>query len=141
MSERVGEVTAHRRFSALALGAFAAGSLLLAGIGLYGLLAFNVAERSREIAVRLALGARPPAIVWMVVGDGLKLVSIGVVLGIAIALAAAGAVDSFLYRTERHDLVAFGGVPVVLLVVALVACLLPAYRASRVQALTALRAE
>ena len=70
MDDRLGESVAPRRFSAVTLGGFAAGSLLLAGIGLYGLLAFNVAERRREIAVRLALGAEPPAIVRMVVGRG-----------------------------------------------------------------------
>jgi ABC-type antimicrobial peptide transport system permease subunit len=125
----------------MTLGAFAAGSLLLAGIGLYGLLAFRVAERRREIAVRLALGAKPPAIVRMVVAQGLALVCIGLVLGVTLALAAARAVDGFLYRTERHDAIAFGAVPVVLLAIALIACALPAYRASRVQSLAALRAE
>ena len=110
---------APRRFSALTLGAFAAGSLLLAGIGLYGLLAFSVAERRREIAVRLALGAAPPEIVRLVVGQGLKLVSIGLVLGVAAAYAVARTIDSFLYRTETHDLVAFGTVPAVLAVIAL----------------------
>jgi ABC-type antimicrobial peptide transport system permease subunit len=141
MADKVAEVAAPRRFSAATLGAFASGSLVLAGIGLYGLLAFGVAERRREIAVRLALGAEPGAIVRMVVGQGLKLVSLGVALGVAVSLGAAGAVDSFLYRTGSRDIVAFTAVPVVLLAVALVACLLPAYRASRVRSLAALRAE
>jgi putative ABC transport system permease protein len=137
MNELTAEVVAPRRFSAMTLGAFAAG----AGIGLYGLLAFRVAERRREIAVRLALGAKPPEIVRMVVAQGLTLVSIGLVLGVTIAFAAAGAVDGFLYRTERHDAIAFAAVPVVLIGIALMACALPAYRASRVQSLAALRAE
>ena len=141
MTDRVAEVVAPRRFSMAAVGAFAAGALLLAGIGLYGLLAFSVAERRREIAVRLALGAEPAEIVRMVVSQGLRLVSIGLVLGIAVAFSAAGAVDSFLYRTGHHDAVAFAAIPVVLTAIALIACLLPAYRASRVQSLTALRAE
>jgi predicted lysophospholipase L1 biosynthesis ABC-type transport system permease subunit len=141
MADRVAEVAAPRRFSAATLGAFASGSLVLAGIGLCGLLAFGVAERRREIAVRLALGAEPGAIVRMVVGQGLKLVSLGVALGVGVSLGAAGAVDSFLYRTGSRDAVAFTAVPVVLLTVALVACLLPAYRASRVRSLAALRAE
>ena len=141
MTDRLDELVAPRRFSMAAVGAFAAGALLLAGIGLYGLLAFSVAERRREIAVRLALGARPPEIVRMVVRQGLALVAIGLVLGVAVAFSAAGAVDSFLYRTGSRDIVAFGAVPIVLTVIALVACALPAYRASRVQPLTALRAE
>jgi predicted permease len=141
MTERVAEIVAPRRFSMAAVGAFAAGALLLAGIGLYGLLAFSVAERRREIAVRLALGAEPTEIVRMVVSQGLTLVSIGLVLGVAVAFSAAGALDSFLYRTGRHDAVAFGAVPILLTIIALAACALPAYRASRVQSLTALRAE
>jgi predicted permease len=141
MDDRLAEVVAPRKFSAITLGAFAAGSLLLAGMGLYGLLAFSVAERRREIAVRLALGAEPPEIVRMVVRQGLTLVSIGLLVGVAVAFAAAGAVDSFLYRTARHDVVAFAVVPITLVAIALVACALPAYRASRVQSLTALRAD
>ena len=141
MSNRVAEVVAPRRFSAVILGGFAAGSLLLAGIGLYGVLAFGVSERRREIAVRLALGAKPREIVRMVVGHGLRLVSIGGVLGVGAAYVGASAVGSFLYRTDSRDAVAFGTVPILLLVVGLLACLLPAYRASRVQSLTALRAE
>jgi predicted permease len=141
MSDRLADVVAPRRFSAVTLGSFAAGSLLLAGIGLYGLLAFTVAERRREIAVRLALGAEPMEIVRLVVSQGLKLVCIGVVLGVAAAYGAAGTVDAFLYRTGSRDIVAFGAVPVLLLAIALVACALPAYRASRVQSLTALRAD
>jgi predicted permease len=141
MDELTKEVAAPRRFTAMTLGAFAAGSLLLAGIGLYGLLAFRVAERRREIAVRLALGAKPPAIVRMVVAQGLRLVAIGLALGVTAAFAVAGTVDSFLYRTERHDAVAFGAVPFVLLAIALIACALPAYRAARVESLTALRAD
>ena len=116
-------------------------ALLLAGIGLYGLLAFGVSERRREIAVRLALGAEPAKIVRLVVRQGLTLVAIGLVLGVCAAYAVATTVDSLLYRTESHDLVAFGAVPVLLAIIAVAACLLPAYRASRVESITALRAE
>jgi ABC-type antimicrobial peptide transport system permease subunit len=137
----VGDGVAPRRFSALTLGGFAAGSLLLAAIGLYGLLAFNVAERRREVAVRLALGAKPSTILRMVVGDGLRLVSIGLVAGALASYAAARAVASFLYQTESHDLVTFGTVAAVLVLVTLTACALPAYRASRVAPIAALRAD
>jgi putative ABC transport system permease protein len=139
MDERLGDVVAPRRFSAMTLGAFAIGSLLLAAVGLYGLLVFNVSERVREIAVRLALGAEPRAVLRMVVGHGLKLVSVGLVLGIVASYAVARTVASFLYETESHDLVTFGLVPIVLLVVALVACALPAYRASRLDPAPVLR--
>jgi len=141
MLDRVGDVVAPRRFSAMTLGAFATGSLLLAAIGLYGLLVFNVRERIREIAVRLALGAEPAAILRMVVGQGLKLVSVGLVAGVIASYGVARAVDSLLYQTESHDLVTFGAVPVVLVLIALMACALPAYRASRVDPARILRTE
>jgi len=141
MDDRVGEAVAPRRFSVMTLGAFAGGALLLAAIGLYGLLAFGVRERRREIAVRLALGAEPRAIVRLVVGQGLKLVSIGLFAGVAASYIVARAVASLLYQTESHDVVTFVSVPVVLAGIALVACALPAYRASRVEPLSALRAE
>jgi putative ABC transport system permease protein len=141
MDDRVGDVVAPRRFTVMTLGAFAAGALLLAAIGLYGLLAFNVAERRREIAVRLALGAEPPAILRMVVGQGLKLVALGLLVGGAASYAGARAVGSLLYQTESHDLATFGTVPLVLTLIALMACALPAYRASRVQPISALRSE
>jgi predicted permease len=141
MADRVGDVVAPRRFSTLTLGGFATGSLLLAAIGLYGLLAFSVAERRREVAVRLALGATPSAILRMVVGNGLKLVAIGLAAGALASYGVARAVASFLYRTESHDLVTFGAVPFVLVLVALTACALPAYRASRVAPAVALRGD
>jgi putative ABC transport system permease protein len=141
MEERISDSLAPRRFSAMTLAAFAGGALLLAAIGLYGLLAFSIAERRHEIAVRLALGAGPPAIVRMVIGHGLKLVSLGVIAGAVAALAVANAAASLLYGTERYDTVTFATVPLVLVTIGLMACALPAYRASRVESLVALRAE
>jgi putative ABC transport system permease protein len=141
MTDRIGEVVAPRRFSVVTLASFASGSLVLAAIGLYGLLAFSVRERRREIAVRLALGAEPRSIVRMVVSQGLRLVSIGLFVGVVASYLVARAVASLLYQTESHDLVTFAAVPVVLALVALVACAVPAYRASRVEPLAALRAE
>ena len=114
---------------------------MLAAIGLYGLLAFSVRERRREIAVRLALGAEPHTIVRMVVSQGLKLVSIGLVVGVVASLLVARALASLLYQTGSHDLVTFATVPVVLALIALIACAVPAYRASRVEPLGALRAD
>ena len=141
MNERVGNVVAPRRFSMLTLGAFAAGSLLLAAIGLYGLLVFGIRESRREIAVRLALGADSSSIVWMIVSQGLKLVTLGLVVGIAASFGVARAVASLLYETSGYDLVAFSAAPIVLVATALLACALPAYRASRVDPTTALRTE
>ena len=141
MEDRLGESVAPRRFSVLTLGGFAAGSLLLAAIGLYGLLAFNVAERRREIAVRLALGAERQAILRMVVGRGLKLVAIGLVAGAVASFWTARALTSLLYQTETHDALTFASVPVVLLLISLAACALPAFRASRVEPISSLRGE
>ena len=141
MVDRVGDVVAPRRFSAMTLGAFATGSLLLAAVGLYGLLAFNIRERVREIAVRLALGAQRGAILRMVVGQGLRLVSVGLAAGLVASYGAARAAASFLYQTESHDLVTFATVPIVLVLIAVVACVLPAYRAARVDPATVLRGE
>jgi putative ABC transport system permease protein len=141
MADRMSDVTAPRRFSAMTLGAFAGGSLLLAATGLYGLLAFMVRERRREIAVRLALGAEPRRILHMVVGRGLKLVSVGLLAGVVASHFMARAVQSLLFQTESHDLVTFATVPLVLATIAIIACALPAYRASRVEPLGALRAD
>jgi putative ABC transport system permease protein len=112
MEDRLGASVAPRRFSVVTLGAFAMGALLLAAIGLYGLLAFSVAVRRREIALRVALGAEPPAILRMVVGRGLKLVVLGLTVG---ALASSGVtrvLTSLLYQTDTHDAVTFAVVPV-----------------------------
>jgi putative ABC transport system permease protein len=141
MAERMSDLAAPRRFSAMTLGAFAGGSLLLAATGLYGLLAFMVRDRRREIAVRLALGAEPRRILHMVVGRGLKLVSLGLFAGAVASYFLARVVQSFLFQTESHDVMTFATVPLVLATVALVACALPAWRASRVEPLGALRAD
>jgi predicted permease len=141
MVDRVGEMVAPRRFSAMVLGGFAAGSLLLAAVGLYGVLVFTVNERAREIAVRLALGAQRVEILRMVIGQGLKLVAFGLVLGVGISYGVGRAIASLLYQTESHDIITFGTVPLVLLFVGGIACALPAYRASRVEPMAVLRTE
>ena len=139
MDDRVGDVVAPRRFSVWALGVFATGSLLLAATGLYGLLAFTVAERRREIAVRLALGAERRAILRMIIGRGLALVSIGIIVGVVASYVMTRAVVSLLYGTDSHDLLTFSAVPLMLVMIALLACALPAYRASRLNPAVALK--
>jgi putative ABC transport system permease protein len=141
MDQRIADSVAPRRFSVITLAAFAAGALLLAAIGLYGLLSFTIAERRREIAVRLALGAAPTTIVRMVMGQALKLVLVGVVAGAAAAMSVTNAAVSLLYATEPYDSATFGTVSLVMVAAALAACALPAYRASRLESLAALRAE
>jgi putative ABC transport system permease protein len=141
MEDWLGASVAPHRFSVVALGAFAVGALLLAAIGLYGLLAFSVAERRREIALRVALGAEPPAILRMVVGRGLKLVALGLAVGALASLGVTRVLTSLLYQTDTHDVVTFAVVPVVLVLISLVACALPAMRALQVEPITALRSE
>jgi spore maturation protein SpmB len=104
------------------------------------LLAFSVAERRREIALRVALGAEPQAILRMVVGHGLKLVALGLTAG-GLASFGVRVLTSFLYQTDTHDVVTFAVVPVVLVLISLVACALPAMRALQVEPITALRSE
>jgi predicted permease len=139
MDDQLTDVVAPQRFSALLAGAFAAIALLLASVGLYGLLAFTIAQRRREIAVRMALGAERRTVIRMVIGQGGRLVAIGLAAGLLGSLALARLVSSLLYRTNAYDPVTFATVPAVLAVAAFMACALPAWRAARVEPMTALR--
>ena len=130
---------APQRFSAAVLTGFAAGALLMAAVGLYGVLAFVVAQRTREIGVRLALGAPPARVLGQVVERGMRLVAIGLLLGLATAVGTARLPGSFLYETDTYDLVTFVTVPALLALVSLAACYLPARRAAAVDPMVALR--
>jgi putative ABC transport system permease protein len=141
MSQQVAESVAPQRFSAMAMAGFAAGALLLAAIGLYGVLAFAVAQRTREIGVRIALGATRAAVLGMVVRQGMALVVAGLAIGLAAAAAATRVMSALLYETTPHDPWTFAAAPIVLAAVALLACYLPARRAARVEPVVALRAE
>jgi putative ABC transport system permease protein len=132
---------ARDRFFTVLFGTFGALALLLAAIGVHGVLAYSVARRTQEIGVRMALGARPRAVIGLVVGQGARLVAMGLVAGLLCALALARLVASLLYRTDPYDAVTFAVVPAVLVITALLACAVPAWRASRVDPITALRAE
>jgi len=141
MAEVVSEASAPQRLSAAALGGFAGGALLLAAIGLYGVLAFVVAQQTREIGVRLALGAKRGQVLALVVERGMRLVAIGLVLGLASALGAARLLRSLLYDTQTYDPVTFVAVPVLLAVVSFCACYLPARKAATVDPVVTLRAQ
>ncbi len=141
MKQRVNDAFAPQRFSTRLIGAFAAIALLLASVGLYGLLAFWVAQQRQEIAVRIALGAEPRAVVRMVVGHGARPAIIGAAIGLVGSLLLTRFLTSFLYQTEPYDRLTFAAVPAVLMMVVLIACALPAWRATRFDPMTALRAE
>ena len=135
------DLTAGPRFSTIVLAAFAAVSLALAAIGLYGLLGFTVASRTREIGVRRALGARGTAISRMVIRQGLALAAIGIAFGLGAAVAFARVMEGMLFRTPGIDPVTFVAAPLVFAAAALVASWVPARRALAVDPLTALRSE
>jgi putative ABC transport system permease protein len=123
------------------LAGFAAISLLLAATGLYGLLSYSVTQREREIGVRMALGAKAGDVLRLVVGEGMKLVALGTVVGIVAALAAGRIVGALLFGISATDPVTYVVVVGVLALVACAACSLPALRAARVNPMSALRSE
>ncbi len=114
MAQVVSDASAPQRFSATLLTAFAIGAMALAGIGLYGILAFGVAQRTREIGVRLALGANRGEVIGMVVSQGMRLTAIGLVLGGLAALGAARLLQSLLFETDSFDPWTFAIVPLAL---------------------------
>ena len=129
------------RFLALITGVFAAMALLLAAIGIYGVMAYAVTERRAEIGVRLALGARRADVFGLVYADGLKLAVLGLVLGGAGAALLAPALTTLLYGIEPIDIVTFAATAITLLVVATIAVLIPAYRATRLDPAVTLRGD
>jgi putative ABC transport system permease protein len=129
------------RFRTLLIGSFATAALLLAAIGVYGVIAYGVAQRVREIGIRVALGARRPEIVRLVIGEGMRPVAAGVVAGVVLAAGLSRFLGSLLYGVRPLDLSTFAAVALVLSGVALAACALPARRASRVSPMHALRSE
>src|SRR6185503_10400474 len=130
-----------RRFTMFLIACFAAVALTLASVGLFGVMAYLVTQRLREIGIRLALGAKPADVFRLVLGRGLLLAGIGALVGIAGAFWLTPLLETFLFQVERLDPVTFVGAPIVLVLVALLACYLPARRAMRVDPLVALRDE
>lgn len=141
MQENMATSVSDPRFRTTLLGIFAASALLLAMIGLYGLMAYSVAQRTSEIGIRLALGAQRGDMMKMIVGEGLKLVLIGVGIGVAGALALGQLLTRFLYGVVATDPATFVIVSAILTIVAVAACYVPARRAMNVDPLVALRHE
>jgi predicted permease len=141
MTERMGEQTARSRFVGWLMGIFAGVALLLAVIGVYGVMSYLVTRRTQEIGLRMALGARRGDVLSLVVRQGMPVIFGGVVLGLATSLALTRLLRTLLYGVTATDALTFTAVPALLVAIALLACWLPALRASRVDPVQALRCE
>ena len=141
MSARVERALAGRRFAMTALVLFAGVALVLAAVGTYGVISYLVRQGTRDIGVRLALGATPSAILGLVVGQGLALAGAGIALGIVGALLLGQVLEGLLYGVTPRDPVTLAITSVALLAVAAVACWLPARRAAAIDPVGSLRAE
>ncbi len=139
MDEILDASLASRRFSANLVAGFAGVALLLASIGIYGLLAYMVGQRSREIGLRLALGAQRADVLRLVLGKGVVLAGLGIVTGVIFSASTASMMASLLYGVRPHDPAVFLVVPLLLLVVAIAASCIPAWRATKVDPIVALR--
>jgi putative ABC transport system permease protein len=141
MQEWISNNAAQPRLNARLLTLFAAIALLIAAIGIYAVLAYSVTQRTREIGLRIALGAHPSGVVRLIVSEGMKVALLGICAGLLGALGVGRAISSLLYGVAVHDPSTFAAVAVVLTVIAFAACFLPARRASKVDPMVALRYE
>jgi predicted permease len=141
MGELVSQATARRRFQTILLTLFAAVALFLAMVGFYGLMAYAVKQRTSEIGIRMALGANRRQVLNLVLANGLRLATAGLIVGLAGALTLTRVLAAFLYNVHPIDPITFTAVPILLLLVTTAACLLPAWRAATVDPTQALRSE
>jgi predicted permease len=141
MDQWMAKSLAQSRFSSTLLTVFAGLALMLAAIGIYGVMSYAVSQRTAEIGIRLALGADERAILTMIVGNGLRLTAIGLAIGVSLAAAVSWTLSTQLYETSAGDPLTFLGVVTVLGAVAALATYIPARRAARIQPVDALRAQ
>jgi putative ABC transport system permease protein len=137
----VDDARAPMRFNLILIGIFGAIALTLAAVGLYGVMAYSVTQRSHELGIRIAVGASPRDILRLVVGQGIRMTLLGAAIGLVVSLAVTRALSSLLFGVSVTDPLTFVAVPVVLAFVAILACYLPARRAMRVDPIIALRYE
>jgi putative ABC transport system permease protein len=141
MQDRLYDSLARQRFSSTMLGAFAVFALLLASVGLYGVMSYLVTQSTHDIGILLALGARPGNIIGLVVRQGMQLTLIGILAGLTGAAALTRVIASLLFGVSTRDVATFLAVPVLLAAVAFMATVIPALRATSVDPLVALREE
>jgi len=141
MEQRLSNATSGARFNASLLSMFALLALALAAIGIYGVVAYAVSERTREIGVRMALGAQARDVLKLVLFQGMKMIVAGLAIGLFAAFALTRVMKNLLYGVSATDPLTFAAVPLLLAAIALLACYIPARRATRVDPLTALRHE
>jgi putative ABC transport system permease protein len=141
MDHIVAEAVARQRFSMFLLGFFAAVALLLASVGIYGVMSYSVAQRTREIGIRMALGARRADVLQMTIKEGLKLVGAGMLLGLAAAFILTRVMATLLYGISATDPITFVGISLMLLAVAILASYIPALCATKVDPIVALRTQ
>jgi putative ABC transport system permease protein len=141
MDEVLSNSMAPQRFSTWMLGIFAAIAMVLAATGIYGVMSYSVSQRTHEIGIRMALGASRGDVLKMVTGRGMVLTSIGVVIGLGAAFGVTQWMSSLLFGVTATDVVTFVSIPLILVIVALVACFIPARRATKIDPIQALRYE
>lgn len=139
MDEIVSEAIARQRFSMLLLGLFASLALILAAVGIYGVMSYSVAQRTQEIGIRMALGAQRSDVLKMTIREGLRLVVLGVCIGMGAAFILTRVMSSLLFGVSATDPVTFATIALVLMSVALLASYIPAIRSMRIDPMTALR--
>jgi putative ABC transport system permease protein len=137
--ELVSAAVAPSRFRMVMMGLFAATGLMLAAVGLYGVMAYSVGQQRTELGVRLALGAEPHAVLGLVLREGMKPVAVGIAIGLAAASALTSVMSTLVFEIRPFDPLTFAVVPVLLAAAAMLACYIPARRALRVDPLIALR--
>jgi predicted permease len=141
MDAVVSNSVADRRLNVVLIGTFGALALILAAIGLYGVMAYTVTQRTREMGIRLAIGASATNVLTLIAGEGLRLVGVGLVIGLCVAIPLAGSLDRFLFGIPARDLSTFAAATAVLVCAGALACYVPARRAMRVDPVVALRDE